>query len=675
MDQVAIVSFDITAHATAPQAVQRERVEAIGRIVRATLARSDVESFWASGGDGGHVLFLSRAWQVAAADLLSRLWRWARTEDVPLRITGHAGSVDRVVGADGAVQFVGEAINTAGRLLELRLFTSVVTSDEFRAAFVATNTVDAVFHDPKWVNLRHRSGCPVFLLSIYPELQSQWPPELEGDDALLNAALAERDGWTVIYRAKRLMQADGNSRVAERAIRRLSASQLRCATPSAIDHEVEQNPLLAPLDAPSRVELVRMAMLVERKPNEFICRSGEDGDIMFVLLAGEVGIVRPPAADEARVEDLAPALALGAGDIVGELAFALRRPRTASVVALSEVALLGFQYGEVEARLRNAPLAREAVRRLDRFISERVLEHLYEQAPDLVPVEPDEDLQGELSRTGPLENTLACTSLVKVDPHAVVSREALADAGRVDADGVYLLASGALRSSSIEDKRVEAGRYRLLYANLPGLVITPDHEYVVERGAVIVHIAQPAILALDPEYRDKYIAGLRRQARDCYHYDVFLSYAFQDAPIVEGWEQAMRARGLRVYRDELRIGHQFPARLEAALADSLVVVAFLSANTNVNPPDENWVRREIEFRERLFGRGAPVIVPVILFGGNPEAIASGHTPINATGNEEQALIEVAEVVWRIRQGEEDAPFARHGGPRGRVGSPAPNDSP
>jgi hypothetical protein len=223
---------------------------------------------------------------------------------------------------------------------------------------------------------------------------------------------------------------------------------------------------------------------------------------------------------------------------------------------------------------------------------------------------------------------------------------------------VYVLLGGSLRSSSVEDKRVEVDRYRLLYVDLQDLLITPDHEYVVERPAAIVHIAPPAILALDPEYQTRYIRGLRRQTRHCYQYDVFLSYAFHDSPTVDRWEETMRAGGLRVFRDQLRAGHEFSSELEVALGDSLAVVAFISANTLVRPPEQNWVRREVEFRERLFEKGAAVIIPVILHGGDPAAIAAGHSPVDARGNEEDALAQVMEMVQRIRRGEEDAPYAK-----------------
>ena len=238
--------------------------------------------------------------------------------------------------------------------------------------------------------------------------------------------------------------------------------------------------------------MVAIAQLVERKANEMVCRAGDDGDIMFVLLRGEVGIVVPPApaTGEADFDGLVPIVTLGAGDTVGELAFALERPRTASVVAKTEVALLGFRYADVESRLRSAPFAGEALRRVDRFMRERVLAHLYEQAPGLVPAER-EDTGGEHTSLAYLEDTLACTTVTKLEARAVVSREALAVVDEVEPGGVYVLVSGSLRSASVEEKRVQAARYRLLYVDLPGLVITPDHAYVVERRAVIVQPSHP----------------------------------------------------------------------------------------------------------------------------------------------------------------------------------------
>jgi CRP-like cAMP-binding protein len=72
---------------------------------------------------------------------------------------------------------------------------------------------------------------------------------------------------------------------------------------------------------------------------------------------------------------------------VGELAFTLGRPRTADLIALTNVALLSFNMTEISKRIPEdgpTPQARAAIHR---FINSRVLEHISHTVPYLLGID------------------------------------------------------------------------------------------------------------------------------------------------------------------------------------------------------------------------------------------------------------------------------------------------
>src|SRR6187401_1772324 len=100
--RVGIVSCDIVGHsAVRDLGVQKRRAAAINDIARTAIdARRDDETIWASGGDGGHLLFCGESWLSTATKYIFDLREWSTKEGVRLRITAHVGEIDRFLGAD-----------------------------------------------------------------------------------------------------------------------------------------------------------------------------------------------------------------------------------------------------------------------------------------------------------------------------------------------------------------------------------------------------------------------------------------------------------------------------------------------------------------------------------------------------------------------------------------------
>jgi len=72
------------------------------------------------------------------------------------------------------------------------------------------------------------------------------------------------------------------------------------------------------------------------RPGEVVFQEGEEGDTMYMVRSGQVAIFKGSF-------DAPVILAYkGAGEIIGEMAIIEHQPRSASVVALEELSLLGL---------------------------------------------------------------------------------------------------------------------------------------------------------------------------------------------------------------------------------------------------------------------------------------------------------------------------------------------
>jgi CRP-like cAMP-binding protein len=103
--------------------------------------------------------------------------------------------------------------------------------------------------------------------------------------------------------------------------------------------------------APEDLEQIA-AVATERafSPNDYLCREGEIGDELLVIVDGQVRVIKGAngAARTLRT--------LKAGEHIGELAILREQPRSASVVADGEsVRTLVIRGAELKAILRDRP--------------------------------------------------------------------------------------------------------------------------------------------------------------------------------------------------------------------------------------------------------------------------------------------------------------------------------
>ncbi len=122
-------------------------------------------------------------------------------------------------------------------------------------------------------------------------------------------------------------------------------------------------PLFASLSAEHRRELEQSMRLITLNPGELLCREGEYGDAFYIVLQGEVEIIKALGTGTERLLRTE-----GPGEFFGELSLLdSARKRTASVRARDSVILAEMVQQEFEALLQRRPkLAYEMLQVLSR---------------------------------------------------------------------------------------------------------------------------------------------------------------------------------------------------------------------------------------------------------------------------------------------------------------------
>jgi CRP-like cAMP-binding protein len=126
-----------------------------------------------------------------------------------------------------------------------------------------------------------------------------------------------------------------------------------------IDQQLAAVPLFSELSKQHLRDLSGLATLLEVHAGRQLMRQGETGREMIVVVDGKADVQR----DGRTVSQLGP------GDFIGEIALLLDRPRTASVVAATDMKIEVIEQREFRAFLDDnpqlyAPLLQAAVTRL-----------------------------------------------------------------------------------------------------------------------------------------------------------------------------------------------------------------------------------------------------------------------------------------------------------------------
>ncbi|MEZ4595264.1 MAG: cyclic nucleotide-binding domain-containing protein, partial [Chloroflexota bacterium] len=113
---------------------------------------------------------------------------------------------------------------------------------------------------------------------------------------------------------------------------------IRAAQPTPIDpSETAAGSTVVSLLSSLERRVLDQVMVEQRyKPGEIVVHEGQYGDIAFLIWSGRVAVVQGNFANPAGVHYRGP------GEVVGEMSLIDNKPRSASIVALDDVRLLGI---------------------------------------------------------------------------------------------------------------------------------------------------------------------------------------------------------------------------------------------------------------------------------------------------------------------------------------------
>lgn len=117
-------------------------------------------------------------------------------------------------------------------------------------------------------------------------------------------------------------------------------------------HLVAKVPFFAALQATQIAQLAALLKLVRVIKGENVVRAGDEGDCMYFIVSGQVEVSGP-----------AGTFILKGGDFFGEIALLERRPRTATVRALSRCQLLVLDARDFQQFTASSPEILESIRR------------------------------------------------------------------------------------------------------------------------------------------------------------------------------------------------------------------------------------------------------------------------------------------------------------------------
>jgi hypothetical protein len=468
--------------------IQRRRVAEINETVRRTRkSHGPKRVIWASGGDGGHIAFLEGDYARAAVDLAIELYRWSEAEKLPMRVVLSCGDAEIIRGADGREQLVGHGINFAARLMLFGGRGRIVVDSDFRKVIESAKLDDIIFHDPQCVEPKDFSSGQIWLLSKPGVISSTWDVSSRlGDRTMLQIALQQEDALEVLYRARRLLQINPDDREAKDALGDVQQKTMRFPSEAGMMRELI-------LDRDCGEICVSAGQLVERQAGDIICEYGDEGNIMFLILHGSVRYFLPGQNFQEEKK-------MGRGWLIGDLAFALRRKRTATLVCREETALLAVDYSNVLRVALTSPVYQKIQDRMSAAILSKVVEHVCNSANYLIGLNKD----GPLAKLNIRPDNLRQYSVLIEHKRGEMLRRRTEGFGL---PGVYVLVSGIVREAG-KPERLNGADYPILFLDLPGCS-PPINEYTLHDDIKVLVIRAQFVERLDADQSELVVDALR----------------------------------------------------------------------------------------------------------------------------------------------------------------------
>lgn len=621
----AVVSCDIVGHGSVDGiAAQREQLMAINAVVAPFLSdASPRPTIWASRGDGGHVVFCTEEWHKPAIALIRALSNWAKACDIGLKIVAHAGYFETFRGADSRWELVGPDINLVGRLIHLAGRGGVLVTDAFRDGLRDV--------DPSLVFAAPIDVAPKFFRPT--KLSPMQLPDLVGSSVPIGG-LKKRSVWETLLKAKMSLQMNNGDGDAKDMVRKLESHDFTFDELDSDGKVVETrlNPILSGLGRQQRVELVEASELIQCEPGATLCLEGDAGDTMGIVLAGRLGIyVNSGIANEPLC-----AKQKGAGDLVGELAYALNRRRSADVRSLGFSAMLAFSPNDLRRRL-GKPRHR-LPGEIHRLLSGQAARYLCETLDFLPhPTRKEPPLNKPQEPWLELEQRIEITKMFSKGD-LIETSDSFFEQG-----GIYILDLGDLEYAEIGGGTWSGSQLDVIHVTWPGQLVTPPRSYeVTGRTASIRRLDLEPIDSINDGSGGEVLRALKvcLARRAAYH--AAITYGGHDASLADGLRVALLTLGYRAYVLKPTLGPFAPA-IRQGFTCALSHIVIVTADTSERARREgahNWVLREVGFRRAIFGDARANILVVSLGEAAHDLIVPGIAPLRFP--RDLAMTEVAE---------------------------------
>ena len=127
---------------------------------------------------------------------------------------------------------------------------------------------------------------------------------------------------------------------------------------------LQKIPLFADLNPSNTRKVLSVCLKITLKEGELLCSKGDVSNSMYILLSGKLGV---------KMKDSAPFITIESGNSIGEMGLFTGEPRSATVQALSDSALLCLRSSDINVLIRKEPLfGIKIMSKIIKILSDRV---------------------------------------------------------------------------------------------------------------------------------------------------------------------------------------------------------------------------------------------------------------------------------------------------------------
>ncbi len=214
---------------------------------------------------------------------------------------------------------------------------------------------------------------------IFKQAGERW---LEGDPSAIgqfergiSIALEEGDLASALSaHQKLLVWKPGDVELHRRVAHAIAAARDQAEQVSDAPGTIAKMPLFSGVPREELASLLTVVAPIKVSRGSAVVREGEPGDSLFLIVQGTLRVATR-GSDGSDVE----LARLGAGDFFGEVALLTRRPRTATVTAVTEAELLRLDHATVDQLRRRHPDIDASLSEFHRRRAEQTVEALIER--------------------------------------------------------------------------------------------------------------------------------------------------------------------------------------------------------------------------------------------------------------------------------------------------------